>query len=65
MGLSCVMFFVDFFVMCDVEQYLHSGAGSCLARTNFVKKYGAIWEPQQFVQLLYKLLPLYESFWPV
>ena len=60
--LCCLLIF---FVMCDVEQYLHIGAGSCLAGTNFVKKYGAIWEPQQFVQLLYKLLPLYESFWPV
>ena len=49
MGLFCVMLFVNFLVMCDVEQYLHSDAGSCLAGTNFVKKYGSIWEPHQFV----------------
>jgi hypothetical protein len=64
-GVVLCYVFVDFFVMCDVEQYLHSGASSCLAGTNFVKQYGAIWEPHQFVHILYKLLPLYESFWPM
>ena len=49
MGLFCVMLFVNFLVMCDVEQYLHSDTGSCLAGTSFVKKYGSIWEPHQFV----------------